>query len=312
LGKSEERRPAIRPSRLPDWLANPWRRPRFLALTTWLYILWALLPVLFAIAFSFNDGRSRSVWQGFSTRWWWGDDTFSVFHDPTYTDALFQSLQLAVLDMVIAAPLGILLAIGLARWRGRGSRPANFLMLVPLTTPELAMAVALFLVFTQLAVIPFSAVELGTTAQVIGQVTFSVSYVVVIVRSRLAAIGPEYEQAARDLGATPRQALQYVLLPLLTPAILASMLIVFALSIDDFVVTQYMSAGGDTTTIPMLLYSNARGGATTPALNAVATIMVLTTLIGVAGAYAALRWFGGRTEADARRSAMRDLSVVEN
>ena len=121
----------------------------------------------------------------------------------------------------------------------------------------------------------------------IGQVTFSVSYVVVIVRSRLAAIGPDYEQAARDLGASPRQALQHVLLPLLTPAILASMLIVFALSIDDFVVTQYMSSSGDTTTIPMLLYSNARGGATTPALNAVATIMVVTTLIGVGGAYLA-------------------------
>ena len=310
--RTGERRPAIRPSRLPDWLANPWARPRFLAMTTWLYVVWALVPVLFAIAFSFNDGRSRSVWQGFSTRWWWGDPTFSVFHDPTYTNALEQSLKLAVLDMAIATPLGILLAIGLSRWRGPGSRGANFLMLIPLTTPELAMAVSLLLVFTQLSLIPFSAVHLGTTAQVIGQVTFSVSYVVVIVRSRLAAIGPHYEQAARDLGASPRQALQHVLLPLLTPAILASMLIVFALSIDDFVVTQYMSSSGSTTTIPMLLYSNARGGATTPALNAVATIMVVTTLIGVGGAYIALRWFGHRTESDSGGSAMRDLAAVEN
>ena len=309
--RSEEPRPAIRPSRLPDWLGNPWGRPRFLALTTWLYIIWALVPVLFAIAFSFNDGRSRSVWQGFSTRWWWGDPTFSVFHDPTYINALEQSLKLAVLDMAIAAPLGILLAVGLSRWRGYGSRAANFLMLVPLTTPELAMAVSLLLVFTQLSLIPFSAIHLGTTAQVIGQVTFSVSYVVVIVRSRLAAIGPDYEQAARDLGASPRQALQHVLLPLLTPAILASLLIVFALSIDDFVVTQYMSSSGSTTTIPMLLYSNARGGATTPALNAVATIMVVTTLIGVGGAYAALSWFGHRTETDTGASAMRDLATVE-
>ena len=117
--------------------------------------------------------------------------------------------------MLIATPLGFLLAIGLARWRGRGSGTANFLMLVPLTTPELAMAVSLLLVFTQLSILPFTAVHLGTTAQVIGQVTFSVSYVVVIVRSRLAAIGPEYEEAARDLGASPRQALQHVLLPLL-------------------------------------------------------------------------------------------------
>jgi spermidine/putrescine transport system permease protein len=285
-----QHRPPVRPSRLPDWLANPWGRPRFLKLTTWFYIAWSLLPVLAAIVFSFNDGRSRSVWQGFSTRWWWGDPNLSVFHDPIYTNALVHSLELAALDMLIATPLGFLLAIGLSRWRGRGSGSANFLMLVPLTTPELAMAVSLLLVFTQLSILPFTAIALGTTAQVIGQVTFSVSYVVVIVRSRLAAIGPEYEEAARDLGANARQSL-----PLLLPAALASTLIVFALSIDDFVVTQYMSAGGETVTIPMLLYANARGAATTPALNAVATIMVLVTLIGVGSAYLVLRWFGHRS-----------------
>ena len=188
--------PPVRPSRMPDWFGNPWGRPRWLKATTWVYIAWSLLPVLAAIVFSFNDGRSRSVWQGFSTRWWWGDPNLSVFHDPIYTNALFHSLELAALDMLIATPLGFLLAIGLSRWRGRGSGAANFLMLVPLTTPELAMAVSLLLVFTQLSVLPFTAIALGTGAQVIGQVTFSVSYVVVIVRSRLAAIGPEYEEAA--------------------------------------------------------------------------------------------------------------------
>ena len=116
-----EGRPAIRPSRVPAWLSNPWGRPRFLALTTWLYIVWALVPVLFAIAFSFNDGRSRSVWQGFSTRWWWGDDTFSVFHDPTYTHALEQSLKLAVLDMADRdAARRSCSRSASARWRGTG------------------------------------------------------------------------------------------------------------------------------------------------------------------------------------------------
>ena len=123
--------------------------------------------------------------------------------------------------------------------------------------------------------------HLGTTAQVIGQVTFSVSYVVVIIRGRLASIGPHYEEAARDLGATPVQALRLVLLPILAPAILASLLIVFALSIDDFVVTQYMSSTANTTTIPMFLYSNARGGTSTPALNALATILLVSTLAGL-------------------------------
>lgn len=306
--------PAIRPSRLPDWLANPWSRPRWLRVTTWTYIAWSLLPVLAAIVFSFNDGRSRSVWQGFSTRWWWGDPNLSVFHDPIYTNALLHSIQLAGFDMLIATPLGFLLAIGLSRWRGRGSGTANFLMLVPLTTPELAMAVSLLLVFTQLSILPFTAIALGTPAQVIGQVTFSVSYVVVIVRSRLAAIGPEYEEAARDLGANARQSLQHVLLPMLLPAAIASTLIVFALSIDDFVVTQYMSAGGETVTIPMLLYANARGAATTPALNAVATIMVLVTLFGVGSAYLVLRWFGhhsGEGQGDSAGQMGMDLTGMD-
>jgi spermidine/putrescine transport system permease protein len=299
-----------RRSLVPAKLRNPWGQPRFLVLGTWLYIAWALVPVAVAILFSFNNGRSRSVWQGFSIRWWWGDPTLSIFHDPEYTHALVHSLELAALDMVIATPLGVLLALGLSRWRGRGSGAANTLMLVPLVTPEIVMAVSLLLVFTQVAIVPFSLIHLGTTAQVVGQVTFSLSYVVVIVRSRLASIGPQYEEAARDLGATPLAALRLVLVPLLMPAILASMLIVFALSIDDFVVTQYMSSTASTTTIPMYLYANARGGSTTPALNALATILVVTTLLGIAvayGLYTAL----GRRAGTAEMSALRELSGLE-
>jgi spermidine/putrescine transport system permease protein len=281
-----------------------------MVLGTWVYIVWALVPVLIAILFSFNNGRSRSVWQGFSIRWWWGDPSLSIFHDPEYSHALVHSLELAALDMVIATPLGVLLALGLARWRGRGSGVANGLMLVPLVTPEIVMAVSLLLVFTQLSIVPFSLVHLGTVAQVVGQVTFSLSYVVVIVRGRLASIGREYEEAARDLGATPLAALRLVLLPLLSPAILASMLIVFALSIDDFVVTQYMASNASTTTIPMYLYSQARGGTTTPALNALATILVLTTLIGIGVAYLVYTALGRRT-ASGEVSALRELSGLE-
>jgi spermidine/putrescine transport system permease protein len=297
--------------RVPARLRNPWGRPRFLALTTWLYVVWALVPVAMAMLFSFNDGRSRSVWQGFSTRWWWGDPELSIFHDPAATHALVHSLTLAALDMVIATPLGVLLALGLARWRGRGSGAANVLMLVPLVTPEIVMAVSLLLVFTQLTLVPFSLVHLGTTAQAVGQVTFSLSYVVVIVRSRLATIGREYEEAARDLGATPSAALRLVLLPLLLPAVLASMLIVFALSIDDFVVTQYMSSTGSTRTIPMILYAGARAGTSTPALNALATVMVLVTLLGVGAAFLVYKALGRRVATTKEGSALAELSGLD-
>jgi spermidine/putrescine transport system permease protein len=310
LERTAAPQPARRRHLLPAHLRNPWGRPRFLVAVTWLYLAWALLPVVIAMLFSFNNGRSRSVWQGFSIRWWWGDPSFSIFHDPDYVHALVHSLELAALDMAIATPLGVLLAIGLARWRGRGSGAANGLMLVPLVTPEIVMAVSLLLVFTQLAIVPFSLVHLGTPAQVIGQVTFSLSYVVVIVRGRLFSIGPEYEEAARDLGATPLQSLRLVLLPLLMPAILASMLIVFALSIDDFVVTQYMSSTSSTTTIPMYLYADARGGTTTPALNALATVLVLTTLLGIGIAYL-LYTVLGRRASTGDVSVMRELSGLE-
>jgi spermidine/putrescine transport system permease protein len=304
--------PVRRRSLIPARLRNPWGEPRFLVASTWIYIAWALVPVAIAILFSFNAGRSRSEWQGFSLRWWWGDPTQSIFHDPAYTHALVHSLLLAGLDMLIATPLGVLLALGLARWRGRGSGVSNSLMLIPLVTPEIVMGVSLLVVFTQLSLVPFSLVHLGTTAQVVGQVTFSLSYVVVIIRSRLASIGSQYEEAARDLGATAWAAMRLVLIPLLLPAILASMLIVFALSIDDFVVTQYMSSNSATTTIPMFLYSNARGGTSTPALNALATILVVVTLVGVAFAYFVYAALSRRTaSSEGGVSALRELSGID-
>jgi spermidine/putrescine transport system permease protein len=308
--RSAERARAGRPG-LPSFLRNPWGKPRFLVATTWLYMLWALAPVAIAILFSFNAGKSRSNWQGFSTRWWWGNPTLSVFNS-TYTSALEHSLLLASLDMVIATPLGVLLALGLSRWRGRGSGAANSLMLIPLVTPEIVMAVSLLVVFTQLAIVPFSLIRLGTTAQVVGQVTFSLSYVVVIIRSRLASIGNQYEEAARDLGASPSQAIRLVLVPLLMPAILASLLIVFALSIDDFVVTQYMSSNAATQTIPMILYGTARGGTSTPALNALATIMIVITLGGITLAYFIYTTVGRRLAgAESGVSALRELSGID-
>ena len=289
--------------RFRGWLANPWAKPRFLVVVTWGYIVWSVVPVVIAILFSFNAGRSRSVWQGFSLRWYWSDPTQSVWNDPTLRGALEQSLRLAALDMVIAVPLGVTLALGLTRWRGYGARPVNLLMLFPLVTPEIVMAVSLLLVFVTLY-----GVALGTTAQVLGQVTFSVSYVVLIVRGRLLSIGRQYEEAATDLGASPLSALRLVLLPLLAPAIFASLIVVFALSIDDFVVTDYLSSDASTQTVPIRIYSSVRG-TTTPALNALATVMVATTLIAIALAFVIYRRFNAASGADT--SALRDIAALE-
>lgn len=290
-------------ARLRGWWANPWGKPRFLALFTWAYIAWSLLPVLIAIQFSFNAGRSRSAWVGFSLRWYTGDPDLSVWHDPALRSALFQSLKLAALTMVIATPIGVALAIGLARWRGWGAKPANFLMLFPLVTPEIVMGVSLFLVFTELLPI-----GLGTTAMILGHVTFTISFVVIVVRGRLFAIGRDYEEAAMDLGASRWKALWLVLLPMLRPAIFAGLMIAFAISIDDFVISAFLSADSASETIPIKLYSGARLGPT-PALNALATVLLVFSLAAITIAGLALRQYR-RREGEAA-SAAEGLAKLE-
>lgn len=263
-------------SSLKNWFANPWSKPRFLKAFTWVYVAWSIVPVLIAVQFSFNAGRSRSSFQGFSLQWWEGIFVKgSANYDETLLPALVQSLKLALLTMPIATVLGVGLALGLARWRGRGSGTANFLMLFPLVTPEIVMGVSLFFIFVNL----YDWIPLGTQAQVVGHVTFSISYVVIVTRGRLFAIGREYEEAAMDLGASSAGAIRRVLLPLLAPAVFASSFIVFAISIDDFVISRYLCIEG-CTTIPIKIYSAARN-AGSPSLNALATIMMALSLLAI-------------------------------
>jgi spermidine/putrescine transport system permease protein len=291
--------------RMRGWLRNPWGRPRFLVLFSWVYVLWSLVPVLIAVQFSFNATRSRTEWAGFSTRWYWEDPVDSVWHDPTLRHAAVQSLKLAGADVLIATPIGVMLAIGLARWIGWGGTPSNVLMLFPLVTPEIVMGVSLLLVFSHV----FTFVPFGTFAQILGHVTFSISYVVVIVRGRLFSIGRQYEEAAADLGASPTVALTRVLLPLLTPAIVASAAVVFAISIDDFVISQWLSSGGGTDTVPIRIYAATRA-APLPSTNAIATVMMVLTLLALVSAFLAWRVFT-REERRARAGQTKDLAVFE-
>jgi spermidine/putrescine transport system permease protein len=158
-------------TRLRGWITNPWGRPRFLVLVTWGYMVWSIVPVVIAIQFSLNATRSRTIWSGFSLRWYTWDPSDSVKNDPDLRHALVQSFKLAGADVLIAVPIGVLLALGLARWRGRGAGTSNFIMLFPLVTPEIVMGVSLLLVFTHI----FTFVHTGTFAQMLGHVTFSIS-----------------------------------------------------------------------------------------------------------------------------------------
>ncbi|MFN8196004.1 MAG: ABC transporter permease [Nocardioidaceae bacterium] len=256
------------------------RTAPFLAALTGLYLLWSLAPVLIAVVFSFNDGRSRTSWQGFSLRWYTGDPLRSVWHDPALQQAVLHTFRLGVVVTLITIPLGTLLAVGLDRWRGPLPSGANFLVLLSFVLPEVLLAVSLLFVATTLNAYAWTPVRLGAVGQVIGLVTFQLSYPVVIVRARLLTIGRHYEQAAIDLGASPWGAVRRVLLPMITPAVIASAVLVFADVIDDFVLARYLSGGSTTEPVSVKIYNTARA-APTPALNAAATIVLVASLLAV-------------------------------
>ena len=260
------------------YFKNPWRKPRILQGVTIGYLLWSLLPVVIAVIFSFNGGRSRISWQGFSLRWWTRDPTDSLLHDAAMRTAMAQTYKLAMITVLVAVPLGTLFAIGIDRWHGRPARTANFTMLLSFVVPEIILGVSLYILFTNLL---RGLVPLGTPAQAIGLISFQLSYPVIIVRARLLTIGPEYEEAAMDLGATPGQAIRRVLLPLISPAILASVALVFADVVDDFVTVAALSAEASSETLAQKIYAASRASPT-PEVNAAATMMLITTLLVVA------------------------------
>jgi len=149
------------------YFRNPWRKPRFLQATTIGYLLWSMLPVLIAVIFSFNEGRSRAAWQSFGLRWWTADPTDSLLHDAEIRSAMVQTFRLSILTVIIAVPLGTLFAIGIDRWHGRPARTANFTMLLSFVVPEIILGVSLYILFTSLFK---NIIPLGTNAQLLGLV----------------------------------------------------------------------------------------------------------------------------------------------
>jgi len=266
--------------------SNPWRHPWFLEGFTWLYLIWSLVPIGLAVLFSFNNGKSQSVWQGFSWRWYFSDPLNSVWHDPQLHSAVIQTLRLSAYTTLIAVPLGVAFALGINRWRGYTSSTFNFVMILSFVIPELIFGVAMFLLFTAL----FTSVGLGTLAETLGLVTWNVSWPAIIVQARLVTIGRQYEEAAADLGCTQFQTMRRVLMPLLTPAIFASAILVFSGVIDDFVIVDLLSSTEGTQPMSVIIYSTQHGGNGGPALNALGTIMLLMSFVVAGLGYVGYRW----------------------
>src|SRR5258707_12785771 len=215
-----------------------------------------LRPESLAVLFSFNNGKSQSVWQGFSWRWYFADPLNSVLHDPALHAAVIQTLRLSVYTTLIAVPLGVAFALGINRWRGYTASTFNFVMILSFVIPELIFGVAMFFVFQYL----FTFVHLGTLAQTLGLITWNVSWPAIIVQARLVTIGKQYEEAAADLGATQLQTMRRAMLPPLAPAIFAIPALIFSSLIAHFVIVDRLFSNASNTPMSVLIYSQQRGG----------------------------------------------------
>ena len=239
------------------------------------------LPIVVVALFSLNSRKSLTVFGGFSLRWY---DEF--IHSSDLLGSLAMSLRVSLVAMVGSVLLGVALALGMVRARSKLGSFAGFIMLIPLVTPEIVTGVASQMLFTGLGI----ALSQGTV--MLAEITFSISYVTVILRSRVAAMNPELEEAAMDLGATRWQALRLVTLPALLPAILASAVLVFALVFDDFVLANF-TTGVHPQPLPVTIYSQIRNGVR-PTINAVGTVMLVGSIGLIALAMVIPRFFGRR------------------
>jgi spermidine/putrescine transport system permease protein/putrescine transport system permease protein len=260
---------------------KPFDRPRFLPAFTGLFFIYLFAPIVLVALFSFNSSKSLQRFEGFSLEWY-----RRFFEDESLRESLIASLQIAFVTMIVATALGSMLAFALVRARSRWAGSANVLMLIPLVTPEIVAAVSALVLFTQIGM------QLSLVTIMIAHITFSISYVTVVVRARLAAVNPEVEQAALDLGATRWGTLRLVTLPELWPAILASGLLVFALSFDDFVIS-FFTTGESPQPLPVRIYSAIRFGVT-PTINAIGTLMLTFSALLIGLAILLPRLFGRR------------------
>lgn len=220
------------------------------------------LPVLVLAFFSFNASPFASNWQGFSLRWY-----ISMFNDGRILSALQDSLSVALIAVAVSAVLGTLMAVGLARYTFPGKPIYQGVSYLPLIIPDIAIAVAT-LVFLASMAIPLS---LWTVVS--AHMVFCLAYIAVVVSTRLAGLNPNLEEAALDLGATPRQAFLKVLLPELMPAIISGCLLSFVLSMDDLLISSF-TAGGGVNTLPMEIFSRVRTGVK-PDVNALSAVLIL-------------------------------------
>lgn len=252
------------------------------------FFLWA--PIVLLVIFSFNNSRTVATWRGFTFQWYQ-----NVFNNVVGTESRFStdlmlqsfgnSIIVALFATVIATSIGTMVALSLARGNYPGKRILDGILFLPVVIPEITQGISLLIFFN--VVFDFINGTFGTNAQlgfgsiIIGHVAFNISYVAIVVRARLSDMNPRLEEAARDLGANEWRTFWRVTFPLILPGVIAGALLAFTLSLDDFVITFFVSGVG-TTTLPVFVYGLLKLSVT-PEINAISSLILLisTVLIGI-------------------------------
>ncbi|MCK6628745.1 MAG: ABC transporter permease [Anaerolineae bacterium] len=232
-------------------------------------------PILVLIIFSFNAGRSGTIWEGFSLRWY-----AELANDPAILSAFTNTIIVAFVTTLLSTAIGTMISLAMERHQFPFKLPLDAVLYMPIIIPEIVIALATLLFF----IIVFNMVKnlfgitwgLGLPTIIIAHVAFTISFVATIVRARLVDMDPNMEQAARDLYADEWQTFRRVTFPLLMPAIISGALMGFTLSLDDFLITFFVSGPGSTT-LPVLVYSKVKFGVT-PDLNALATLLLVFSI----------------------------------
>ena len=236
------------------------------------------VPIISVVIYSFNASRLVTLWGGFSLRWYAG-----LLQDHELLGAAFLSFRIAIVSATFATALGAIIALALQRVnRLKGRMLLSGMITAPLVMPEIITGLSLLFLFISMANLIGWPMSRGATTITLAHITFSMAYVVVVVRSRLAAMDETLEEAAMDLGGRPVAVFFDITVPMLLPALVSGWLLAFALSLDDLVISSFVSGPG-ATTLPMLIFAKVRLGVT-PDINAITTIIIALVAVAVATA----------------------------
>ncbi len=259
---------------------------RVLGAHSWLVYIFFYAPIVVLVVYSFSASRNVGVWGGFTLDW------YREFSESSNTqDAIWDSIRVAVVSTIVSVVLGTLGALALERFKFRGKQVFDALLYLPIIIPDVTMAVMMLLFFAEAADIIGFSKGFGTIT--LSHIAFNISFVSIVVRARLAGMDERLEEAALDLYATRWQAFRHVTLPLIMPGILGGGLLALTLSLDDVVITQFVTGPG-WTTLPVFVFGLIRKGVT-PLINAVSVVMLVASMVLVALSLLAQRVRGGET-----------------